>query len=101
MKDNKESENYLKCCIINTCQEPGCDNYEARKDLIQKIIDGQADETEIELYREVIAKCQDCTCRQYCEQELAIKNLIQTKLDRKRVPLDIIEKIKTNIIKTS
>jgi hypothetical protein len=101
MKDKKESENYLKCCIINNCQEPGCDNYEARKDLIQKIIDGQADEIEIELYHEVIAKCQDCTCRQYCEQELAIKNLIQTKLDRKRVPLDIIEKIKTNIIKST
>lgn len=101
MKDKNESENYLKCCIINNCQEPGCDNYDARKDLIQKIVDGQADDIEIEQYQEIIAKCQDCTCRQYCDQELAIKNLIQTKLDRKRVPLDILEKIKTNISKST
>ena len=101
MKDNKDSENYLNCCIINNCQEPGCDNYEVRKDLIQKIVDGQANEEEQKLYQEIISKCQNCKCRQYCEQELAIKNLLQTKLDRKRVPLDILEKIKTNIPKTS
>ena len=100
MKEKKDAENYLRCCIINNCGEPGCDNYEARKDLIQKIIDGQATEEEQELYDGIISKCQNCKCRQYCEQELAIKNLIQTKLDRKRVPLDILEKIKTNIPKT-
>ncbi len=101
MKDKKDAENYLKCCIINNCQEPGCDNYEVRRDLIQKVIDGQATEDEQRQYDEVISKCQNCKCRQYCEQELAIKNLLQTKLDRKRVPIDILEKIKTHIIKTS
>jgi hypothetical protein len=101
MKDKKETANYLKCCVINNCQEPGCDNYEARRDLIQKIIDGQANEQEQHQYEEVISKCQNCKCRQYCEQELAIKNLLQTKLDRKRVPIDILEKIKTNITKTT
>lgn len=101
MKDKKDSENYLNCCIINNCKEPGCENYEVRKDLIQKIIDGQANEEEQKLYEGIISKCQNCQCRQYCEQELAIKNLLQTKLDRKRVPLDILEKIKTNIPKTS
>lgn len=85
---------------MNNCQEPGCDNYEIRKDLIQKIIDGQANDKEQLMYEEVISKCQNCQCRQYCEQELAIKNLLQTKLDRKRVPLDILEKIKTKITKT-
>lgn len=101
MNDKKDTENYLKCCIINNCQQPGCDNYEVRRDLIQKIIDGQADEHEQLLYEEVISKCKNCQCKQYCEQELAIKSLIQNKLDRKRVPLDILEKIRTKIIKTS
>ncbi|MCK5101953.1 MAG: hypothetical protein KAR17_04030 [Cyclobacteriaceae bacterium] len=100
MKD-KKVQDYLDCCIINKCGEPGCDNYEVRKDLIQKIIDGQANEDELSLYNAISSKCSDCKCRQYCEQELAIKNLLQTKLDRKRVPLDIIEKIKTRINKTT
>ncbi len=31
----------------------------------------------------------------------AIKNILKSKLDRKRVPLDLVEKIKTRIIKES
>jgi len=100
MKD-KNTRDFLDCCIINTCGEPGCDNYSIRRDLIQRIIDGQANEDELNLYNDVISKCNDCKCRKYCEQELAIKNLLKTKLDRKRVPLDIVEKIKTNINKTT
>jgi len=98
---NKNSRNYLDCCIINNCGEPGCDNYDVRKDLIQKVIDGQATEKEQELYDQIISKCNNCKCKKYCEQQLAIKNILQTKLDRKRVPLDIVEKIKIKIGKTS
>ena len=94
-------KNYLECCIINKCGEPGCDNYDARKDLLQKVIDGQATAEEQALYESIVAKCTDCKCKQYCDQEVAIKNLVQTKLDRKRVPLDFFEKIRTSIIKTS
>ena len=100
MKD-KNTRDYLDCCIINNCGEPGCDNYNIRRDLIQKIIDGQANDEELTLYNGVITKCNNCKCKKYCEQELAIKNLLITKLDRKRVPLDIVEKIKTNINKNS
>jgi len=100
MKD-KNTRDYLDCCIINNCGEPGCDNYTIRRDLIQRIIDGQANKEELKLYNNVISNCNNCKCRKYCEQELAIKNLLQTKLDRKRVPLDIVEKIKTKINKTS
>ena len=99
--EDKNSQNYLDCCIINNCGEPGCNDYTVRRDLIQKIIDGQASEDELSLYNSVISKCNNCKCRKYCEQELAIKNLLQTKLDRKRVPLDIVEKIKTSINKNT
>lgn len=101
MKKDHEAEQFLKCCVKHNCQEPGCDNYEERRDIIQKIVDGQATDEEQKKYQQIIAQCENCTCRQYCEQELAIKNLIQTKLGRKRVPLDIVEKIKTNIIKNT
>jgi len=100
MKD-KNTRDFIDCCIINNSGEPGCDNYSIRRDLIQRIIDGQANEDELNLYNDVISKCNDCKCKKYCEQELAIKNLLKTKLDRKRVPLDIVEKIKTNINKTT
>lgn len=100
MKD-KNSRDFLDCCIINNCGEPGCDNYGARKDLIHKIIDGQATVEEQKQYDEIIARCNNCKCKKYCEQELAIKNMLQTKLDRKRVPLDIVEKIKFKIGKNS
>ena len=97
----KKAQDYLDCCIVKNCGKPGCDNYAVRRDLIQKIIDGQATDDEQKLYDSVISKCNNCECRKFCEQELAIKNLLQTKLDRKRVPLDIVEKIKTKINKTT
>lgn len=100
MKDNNGQE-FFECCIIKKCGDGGCDNYSVRRDLIQKVIDGQANEHEKSMYDEVISKCGDCKCKQYCEQEIAIKNLLQTKLDRKRIPLDIVEKIKTKINKAS
>ena len=90
-----------KCKIAEQCKVPGCENYAQKRDIIQKIIDGQATEEEQELYNEIIAKCNDCQCKEYCDQEMAIKNLIQTKIDRKKVPLDILENIKTNIGKTA
>lgn len=100
MKDNKAND-YLECCIVNKCGDPDCDNFAVKRDLILKIIDGQASEEELRMYNEVISKCNDCKCREYCEQELAIKNLIQTKLDRKSVPLDIVDRIRKNISKTT
>jgi len=99
MKDNK-ADDYLECCIVNKGGERDCENFAVKRDLILKIIDGQASEEELRLYNEVISKCNDCKCREYCEQELAIKCIIQTKLDRKRIPMEIVDKIRANISKT-
>ncbi len=99
MKNKKPD--HLRCCIDSNYGNPGCDNYNVRKDLIQKIIDGQASKDEQVMYDNIISRCNDCRCHKYCEQELAIKNLIQTKLNRKRVPLDIYEKIRNRINKTT
>ena len=79
----------------------GCEDYERKREMLQRIIDGQATPDEQALYNTIVEKCMDCFCRQYCEQELAIKNLLQTKLDKKRVPLDLIDKIKSGIQKSA
>lgn len=95
--EDKEDKKFKQCCFMNGYGEPGCDNYEQRKELLQKIIDGQATPSEQKEYDEVINQCVNCQCRQYCEQEIAIKNLLRSKLDRKRVPLDLVELIKLKI----
>ena len=94
---DKESKQYWQCCLRNEYGEPGCDNYDYRRELLQKIIDGQANADEEKEYNNIIDQCANCKCKQYCEQELAIKNLLKTKLDRKRVPIDLVELIKLKI----
>ena len=79
----------------------GCDDYEKKREMLQRIIDGQASPEDQAAYKSIVEKCMDCFCRQYCEQELAIKGLLQTKLDKKRVPLDLIDKIKSGIKKSA
>lgn len=86
-----------KNCNPGNCEKAGCTTYDLKRDIIEKVIDGQATEEEKSLYETFIAQCVDCQCRQFCEQEIAIKNLLQTKLDRKRVPLDFVEQIRTRI----
>jgi len=79
----------------------GCDNYAQKREMLQRIIDGQATPEEHEFYNTIVKECMDCACRLYCEQELAIKNLPKTKLDKKRVPLDLIDKIRSGIKKSA
>ncbi len=86
-----------KNCSPGGCEKAGCTTYELKRDIIEKVIDGQATEEEKLLYESFITQCVDCQCRQFCEQEIAIRNLLQTKLDRKRVPLDFLEQLRTRI----
>jgi hypothetical protein len=96
--DKNREEDY-ECPFLNQFGAPGCDNYSGRIDLLQKVIDGQATPEEKALYESMINECTNCMCRKFCEQEIAIKNLLITKLDRKRVPLDLVEMIKMKIKK--
>ena len=98
MKNNK-SKDKSSCSILKYGREIKCDNYELRNDLMQKIIDGQANKEELDLYNTMMSECSDCICHKYCQEELAIKKLLQSKLDRKTVPLELVEKIKTAINK--
>lgn len=77
----------------------GCDNYEQRIELLQKIVDGHATVGEQEAFDKMVSECENCKCRIYCRQQLEIRQLLRTQLDRKRVPLDMIEAIKKRVIK--
>lgn len=92
MKDNVLNDPCKYCRIEGLA---GCDNYTQKLEILQKIVDGQATPKEEAFYNRIIEECMDCFCRQYCEQELAIKHLLRTKLDKKRVPIDLIDKIKS------
>jgi len=98
---NKEHDKDYECPFLSQFGMSGCDNYSNRRDLLQKVIDGQANSDEQALYQSMINECTNCQCRKFCEQEIAIKNLLITKLDRKRVPLDLVEMIKMKIIKSA
>jgi hypothetical protein len=100
MIDSKCEDNY-GCPFLDQFGASGCNNYSSRIDLLQKVIDGQATTDEQTLYESMINECTNCMCRKFCEQEIAIKNLLITKLDRKRVPLDLVEMIKLKINKSA
>ncbi len=98
---SKNCEEDYECPFLNQLGASGCDNYSSRIDLLQKVIDGQATPLEQARYESMINECTNCMCRKFCEQEIAIKNLLITKLDRKRVPLDLVEMIKIKINKSA
>lgn len=98
---NKGHDNNYECPFLDQFDTPGCDNYSMRRDLLQKVIDGQANSAERVRYESMVSECTNCQCRKFCEQEIAIKNIIITKLDRKRVPLDLVEMIKMKISKSA
>jgi hypothetical protein len=61
----KDPENFLKCCIMNSCQEPGCDNYEGEERFDSKDHRWAGEvKSEQALYDEVIiSKCNNCQCK--------------------------------------
>lgn len=95
--DNAENNCYQ--CRFGDQGARGCDNYEKRIDLLQKVVDGQASAEEQEEFDKIVQECENCQCRLYCQQQLVIRELLRTRLDRKRVPIDMIEQIRERIRK--
>jgi hypothetical protein len=97
MKKSQNDTADFGCSLVQGSKRPGCDNYSRRLDILQKVIDEQATGEELEQYRLIMNECAECKCKEYCEEQLVIKNLVQTKIDRKRVPIDLIDTIKSKI----
>jgi len=67
-------------------------------EMLNLIIDGQATDSQLEKFRQHMVECPPCY--QTHELELAIKQTLQSKLDKKPVPPGLIELIKSKIRET-
>lgn len=68
-----------------------------RKELIQRIIDGQASEEEQSWFDESIKDCSNCECRNYCNQLKSLKDLLRENIKTKKAPADLLDAIKKKI----
>ena len=84
-------------CKYRDSGSAGCDNYEQRIELLQKVVDSQATVEERMAFTKMVSECENCLCKIYCQQQLEIKQLLRSHLDRKRVPIDMIEAIKKRV----
>ena len=69
-------------------------NLSDRKNLLQKIIDGQASVQEEQYFYQSIANCQKCHCRDWCNSHIEIKALLKNKLSARPAPNGLLDEIK-------
>lgn len=74
----------------------GVDSLE-RRELLQKIIDGQATVREERYFYDTIENCQKCRCRDWCEEHLEIKSILKEKFVNKPTPNGLLNEIKAKI----
>ncbi len=96
MPENKNTQK-PDCELAHSASLPSCDEFKIRQEFLEKVIDGQATPEEEKEYQEVMEHCGNCQCRAYCDEILAIKNLLKNKLGKKEVPTDLIDNIKAKI----
>jgi len=84
-------------CNEDSYECPQGINLDDRKELLQKIVDGQATKDEEKHFYQSMESCDRCQCRNLCEQHLEIKSMLKEKLNPKPVPKGLIEEIKSKI----
>ena len=67
-------------------------------EILQLLLDGEADSEQEQYFHSHIEKCMPCY--QYYNVEKAIKEILQTKIERKPVPQDLVNNIKLKIKET-
>ena len=72
-----------------------CEHQEECMKMVQKIVDGQATETEINNFKINMDAC--LPCEKSFELETCLKQTIQLRLEKKNVPLSLIDCIKQKI----
>ena len=74
----------------------GIDNDE-RIELLQKIVDGQANVEEKKFFYNSMDDCEKCKCKNLCEQHLEIKTILKERMVPVPMPTGLIEEIKGKI----
>lgn len=69
----------------------------SRRELIQRIIDGQASDEEQKWFDDSVTDCANCECKSYCIQVSALKDIIRENVEKKKAPADLLDAIKKKI----
>jgi hypothetical protein len=72
-----------------------CEHQEECMKMVQKIVDGQASDSEIEMFKTNMKSC--LPCENGYALETCLKETIQLRLDKKCVPTSLIDCIKQKI----
>ncbi len=81
-----------------SADEQGCRDPEKCMEVLHLLLDGEASEEESKYFRQHIQRCMPCY--ECYNLEMAIKEIIQTKIERKPVPQDLVNTIKLKIKET-
>lgn len=73
----------------------GCSDFARCMEILQLILDNEADESDSRYFRDHIEGCM--TCFQHYEMEQHIRQLIKTQLVQHEVPMDLINQIRDKI----
>jgi hypothetical protein len=76
-------------------KKESCEHQEECMKMVQKIVDGQASDSEIEHFKISMESC--LPCEKGMALETCLKETIQLRLDKKCVPMSLIEFIKQKI----
>ncbi len=76
-------------------KKTNCEHKEECMKMVQKIVDGQASETEITAFKESMKSC--LPCENGYALETCLKETMQLRLEKKCVPLSLIDCIKKSI----
>lgn len=81
--------------VVEKCR---CEESEKCMEILQLLIDGEADNEQEAYFLKHIETCMPCY--QYYNLEKAIKEILKTKIERKPVPQDLVNTIKLKIKET-
>jgi len=83
---------------MENSSEAGCSNFEKCYEILKLMIDRQATGEQEEYFNEHIENCIHCLKEYNLEKE--IKSMLRQKVERQKVPSDLIDTIRTAILST-
>lgn len=90
-------QNWIKRTIVSRYMMSGCPEEQKCLHILEVILDDESTPEEEKKYFDHIDKCWGCF--QNYNLEKAIRELIKTKLEKKRVPENLLQQIKLEIEK--
>ena len=91
--------NWIKKNIVSRYMMSGCPDEKRCLEVLEVILDNESTPEEEEKYFEHIQGC--WTCFQNYNLEKAIRELIKKRVEKKQVPQDLVDRIKSEIERSS